>query len=107
MTAFVPFFPRVVCEDNVLDPLTMCAFWSSPALLTHLNSRRITVKMAEKVISCPTEFGALWAVVIGITAESQAVFQSERATVMVEHLPLLTWVQHRGKQHSLYKFLLT
>lgn len=102
MIAFVPFFLRVVCEDNVLDPLTLSALWSSPALLTHLNSRRITVKMAEKVISCPTEFVAEWAVVIGITAEAQAVFQSERATVIAEHLPLLTWVQHRGKHHSLY-----
>lgn len=89
-------------KDSVLDPLTLSALWSSPALLTHLNTRRITVEMTKKVISCSAEFVAEWAVVIGVAAESQAIFQSECAAMMPEGLPLLTWVQHGGQQYSLY-----
>ncbi len=86
-----------VHKDNVLELLTLSALCSSPALLTHLSTRRITVEMAKKVISCSAEFVAEWAVVIGVAAESQAVFQSECAAVMPEGLPLLTWVQHGGQ----------
>ncbi len=68
---------NTVHKDSVLEPLTLSALCSSPALLTHLSTRRITVEMAKKVISCSAEFVAEWAVVIGVAAESQAVFQSE------------------------------
>lgn len=71
-------------RQHVLDPLTMGAFRSSPALLTHFATGRITVEMAEKVIACTAELVAEWPVVISIASEPQTVFKSERVPVMVE-----------------------
>lgn len=91
-----------ITEDlNILNCSTFFALRSGPALHADLGPTGVTVEMAKEVIPAPAELVAQGSVVVQITTEAKAVFQTQGSSVVTVGLPLFSGVQHGGEEDPL------
>lgn len=99
--AFAGFVTETV---DLVTPLFTHSFFAlrpSPALHADLGAVGVTFEVSDEVVASSAELVAEGAVVVGVTAEAQAVLEAEGAPVVPVDLPLLPRVQHGRQQDPL------